>query len=1048
MSLARFSVRQPVLVNLLAVAVVVLGGMALANMTREAYPTVPMGSCQVFVPFPGASAEEVEQLVSVPVEGAVSGVDGIRQLYTTSREGLATVWIDFDPSVRDVGRKVVEISSAIERMPDLPDGVDAPRVVERFVDLPALTVAVRGEVEDQVLRATTSELRADLSEIDGVRDVTATGIREPALFVDVDADRLAAHRLPLEAVASTLSTRGANVPAGVIDGGDRAAIVRGMVQLDDPEALSEVVLRPGPTGGGVRIADVANVHRGYRPAEISARVDGEAAVLLMVYKHHSADTIRISEGVHALLDEARGVLPKGIQVSVQGDTSGEVRETLDVVYGNAWSGLLLVLVVLWLFIGARNATMAGLGLPVALAGGILTMHLLGITISLLSLMALILCLGVIVDDAIILVENIYRHLENGASPHDAAIRGTSEVIWPVVSSTLTTCAAFLPLLMMTGVFGAFFSIIPKVVIAALVASLFEALIVLPSHMADFSVPSRGGVPETRWQRIARRVGGAVQNAYVRSLARFMVRPGWTLIAVYGLCALFVAAAVMWKDVVLLSDAEVETFDVRVRMPADSARAATDRVMREVEQRLHALGPDTVANVTTTVGFARTDLWTEVGDHVAMTTVHLKPRRSRVGQVDGMAVVARASSLLADVAEPEVLEVTPVLLGPPRGAPVAVRLRGHDLDQLAELAETLVGDLRAIPGVRDVGHDHALGKRELQVHVDEARAGFFGTPPAAVARWLRTAFAQDAVTTTRSGSEDVDVVVRLDESSRSNVHRLAGLRMVTPAGTEVALGEIADLRHGRSIATIRRRNRMRQITVTAQFDPAVTSGQRVEQALQMPLARLRVAHPDVDFELGGEFEQVQESLTSLFQAFVVAALLIYVILASQFRSFVQPLVVMGAIPLALMGVTIGFFVSGQPVGLIALVGVVGLAGIVVNDSLVLVEFMNTRRADGMTIHDAVLDAGRLRLRPIVITSVTTIAGLLPLSFAGKSAPLIAPMATAISWGLLFATVLTLYAVPCLYLIVDRIAVRLGRLLAPLRRWARGAQTTATDPTPYR
>jgi multidrug efflux pump subunit AcrB len=435
----------------------------------------------------------------------------------------------------------------------------------------------------------------------------------------------------------------------------------------------------------------------------------------------------------------------------------------------------------------------------------------------------------------------------------------------------------------------------------------------------------------------------------------------------------------------------------------------------------------------------------------MVSVYMVPRQERSAQDAGTRLMERSAHLFDDIVGPASLEVVKFEDGPPRGAPVAVRITGEDLDQLAELSERVQTELRQIPGTRDVGDDHELGKREVRVHVDEERAALHGLTTGAVTAWLATAFGAAPVVTTREGDEEVDVLVRLREEAREDPERLGELNLVTPTGTTVALREVATVEPGRGLSTIRRRDRRRAITATAELveDSGVTSSD-VNAALSERIAPLIAANPDVRFELGGEYEETQESLDSLFLAFLVAALLIYTILATQFRSFLQPLVVMTAIPLSMIGVSLGFLVSGEAIGMIGLIGVVGLAGIVVNDSLVLVDFINKRRERGMELDEAVVEAARLRLRPIFLTSVTTIAGLAPLALGiGGRSELLAPMATAISWGLTFSTVLILVIVPCLYRSVDGMSGRLRRLISPLTRVATGerpGRDPAPDPAP--
>ncbi len=1033
MSIPSFAVRQPVLVNLVAISMVLVGALVLSDMHRESLPTMPTGWGNVTTVYVGASPEEIEQLVAIPVENAVASVDDVEEIWASSKEGVSYVSFKFKADVEDMTGAMMEISNEVNRIDDLPVEAERPIVREFKVDFPTIAVAVRGEVTEAVLRQVGKDLAERIERLDGVSGIWRNGIRDRELRVDVDPDRLAAHHLSLTSVTEALRLRAANVPAGTTKGDGDTRLVRGMTRVDNAVELASVVIRPDAMGGSVRVGDVAEVKDAFAPGKYSGRVNGEPAIVLTVRKEEQSDSIQISESVHALVDEFRKTLPPGVTIDTFGDASHEVERSLDTLYANAAAGLLLVLLLLWVAVGARNATMAAVGLPVALAGAIVAMDMMGITINMMSLVALILCLGVIVDDAIIIIENIYRHMEEGMPRRRAAVVGTEEVFWPVVSSTLTSWAAFLPLLLMEGVLGQFFAIIPKVVVAALAASLIEAMFILPSHMADFgklgTQVKESSPPETRLQRAKRRLA----VGYERILRWSLQHRATVVFGAYALCGLLIAAALSAKDVILFNEGDVDMFDVRVRMPTDASKEETEKLLAKLEDRILALENTDIEATLAVRGMARTDMGIDTGDHMGMVTVFVVPAAQRSSFHGGRDLVTQVSGLYDDVVGPARLEVVEVRPGPPRGAPVAVRVRGNDQQRLVELAEQVLAEVRKTPGTRNANHDYELGKQELQIKVDEERAALNGLTPQAVSAWLRSAFGATPAATLRDGDDEIDIVVQLAEDIQRDPARIASLRLITPTGDEVAIREIADVTHGRGPGEIQRYQQKRMVSVLSNIDEEITNSGEVNSVLREKLAPLEAANPDIRFEYGGQWEETQESVESLFQAFVIAMLLIYTILATQFQSFSQPLVVMAAIPLSFIGVGAGFLLTAKPVGLIALVGVVGLTGIVVNDSLVLVDFINKRRQRGMALDEAIVEAGRLRLRPIFLTSVTTIAGLLPLSLASESLAHLAPMAQVIVWGLTFSTVLTLLVVPCLYRLDVDLAGRASDLFAPIKRW---------------
>ncbi len=763
MNPARFSVRHPILVNLFTVLVVGTGGVIASRMSREAYPSVSTGWARVTTVFPGAGPEEVERLVTVPLEDVVVEVEGVKRIASFSSEGFSYIRVELEPSVDDVGAVVAKIAAEVSSFRELPPQAEAPLVREEVVRVPTLTVAVRGDVPNRVLQAAGRHLERRLRRVPGVVEVETAGLAQRQLRVDVNPSRLESAGLSLERVAASVTARATNLAAGITDDGERQRIVRGVLRADTAERMADVVVRPDPDGGAVRIGDVASVSDGYSNDGVTARVDGAPAVILDLHRGVGADALRVNAAVRSFLEDERGALPRGVHVSVFNDGSHAVARTMDVLSWNALGGLLLVLITLGLFMNLRNAVMAALGVPVAIAGGIIVMHLLGITLNVLSLGALILCLGLVVDDAIVIIENIYRHMEDGASRMQAAVEGTREVLWPVASSTATTCAAFLPLLIMPGVLGEFFSIIPKVVVAVLVASLIEAFFVLPSHMADFGGRGRRTVGAPRWHV---RLGRAVAERYTRALSVCLRYRKTAVVSSFAIAAALVAATLATKDVVLLTEGDVDGIEVRVRMPADASVSATERAMEEVERRLVALRTDDVEAIYTTRGRSQSDLFAEDADYLGMTTVSLVPIDRRSSNHSGRDLLGRAEHAFDNLVGPEEVQVVERELGPPVGAPVTVRIAGEDQTRLAAIAREVVEELRHVPGVREIENSEVGEKRELRVDVDEGRAALHGMTAAAVGSWLRLAFSQAPVARTLVENERVDVIFGLDANAHT------------------------------------------------------------------------------------------------------------------------------------------------------------------------------------------------------------------------------------------------------------------------------------------
>ena len=1016
MSVPAFSVRQPVLVNLLAIVIVVAGVMIYRGMTREAWPEVGMDAAWVRTVYPGASSAEMESLFSRPIEEAVLKVDGVQHAWSTSAESYSFVWIEMESGVDDAARVVIDIQSEVSRLSDLPADADAPNVGRAHTVYPAMTVAVLGVAEagrappgEHELRAVARRLGDRLELLPLVDSVWAAGVRPRQVRVEVDPTALESHNVALAQVAGAIAARDRDIPGGFVPLGQREVSLRALGAYETVAEMGDQVVRPDPAGDHVRVRDVARVEDGFMDAETGARVDGEPGVVLTVRKKVDADTTLLSVDLRRAIAEFESTLPAGFRVKIFGDAAEVVERGIGTVENNGLFGLLLVLVTLWLFLGVRNALMAALGMPVALLGGIVLMHVMGITINQISLFSLILCLGLVVDDAIVVVENAHRFHERGYSRTLSAYLGARQVFWPVISTVLTTVAAFLPLLLMTGMLGEFFSIIPKVVVAALLASLFECLVILPAHFADFAPHREPRVPGN-W------ITKALKWLYARTFPPVLRHRYIAVLLVFSASAALVWYAWKTKEVVLFGAEDAELVDIRIELPEDTSLDETSRVLRKVEAIARSLPTDEVDAVVSQWGWTRLDQRTDRGRHLGLVTLFLRPPGERPHHSNWF--VAELRREVALLPGPVRTDVSPLLFQPPTGKPVAIRLFGDDLARLGTLAAQVEEAVGGIEGTREVATDYSEGKAELRVRVDPARAALHGLSPGDVNAWIRTAYGGLPVSHFREGDEEMDVVLRLVEEARDDVESVGDLRLRTPLGGVVRLADVTDLESARGPSQIRRRDGKRTISVAANIDDAVTTSQVVNEAARARLATLIAGNPDVDFEFGGEFEETRKSLDSLLVAFNVAILVIFTILGAQFRSFVQPLVVIAAIPLAFIGVVVGFLVSGRPVDMIGLIGVVGLSGIAVNDSLILVDFINARRRLGEDRDHAIRTAGVERLRPVILTTVTTVGGLLPIAIGiGGKAERLAPMAVAIVWGLSFATFFTLYVIPCLYAIAD-------------------------------
>jgi multidrug efflux pump subunit AcrB len=1049
MSIIKTSIKQPVLVNLLFAIVLVAGFFYGSTMTKELFPDVTAPGLYVQTIYPGISAGEMEKLVTRPIEDAVSDVDGVAHVYSTSAESVSFLWLELE-SDADMDKAVLDVQSRINEIRrELPPDIESPVVRPGEMLMPVVQVALVGVAkgDPHLLRNTAKAFQELLETLKDVDDVRQSGIQERQIRVVAKPERLEAFGVSLGQMARTLQARNRNLPGGTIVTGGKEFAVRAMAEYGSLDDIRKAIVVRRADGNHVRIHHVADVVDSFAERSTGAWVDGQPGVVLSVNKRKGSDAHKVVKRVTEAVSGFNAQLPKGYRLKIMGDTTKQVNHSMSILATNGLLGIVLVLGLLWIFLGIRNAIFAAMGIPFSIAGGIIVMHILGVTINQLSLFGLIICIGIIVDDAIVVVENTYRHIEAGKPPTVAALLGTKEVMYPVISTILTTIAAFLPLLLMEGVFGKFMSTIPKVVVAALVASLIEALIILPSHVADFA-KKRGRKNGNR--EGDGRVMQVLKGGYRRTFA-WALRLRWlTVLGAFVIFGVLLFNLVKHKEVVLFGDTDGEMLDVRIEMPQGTSLEATEKVVAEVVDIVRANIPQReVVAVISQSGWSRTHLWPTTGKNLGMVTVMLTSVSER--KRSAHQIISKLRPKLRYIPGPvKPIELTVLQFKPPTGKPVAIRISGDNLDRLLGLAEKVQTELGRISGVKDIGRDFHLGSPEYQLRVDESKAALHSMGTADVASTIMIAYMGFKVSKFRQNDEEMDVVLRYPESYRRDARALSRLALPLPQGLMaggggggaaalrlgalggagnaqptssrmLTIGDVATVERAMGPTKIKRRDRRRTITVTANLDSGakVTSSGVNKKAMKRLQGLIR-ANPDVRFEFGGEWEKTNESLASLGIAFLIAMLVIYLILGAQFRSFIQPFTVLLAVPLASIGVIIGFFVSGNPIDMTALIGFVGLSGIVVNDSLILVDFINQRRRNGMPRDQAIKEAGELRLRPILLTSITTVGGLMPLSLGiGGDVQGLSPMATTIAWGLSFATVLILYIVPSAYAIFDDI-----------------------------
>lgn len=1060
MSLPRFSVRNPVLINIL-MATIVLGGLySMLTIVREMFPESRPERVMVSTLYPGATPAEVEKGITRKIEEKVKDLDGVDKITSTTSEGRSVVLIELQSDYEKIDMAVLDVKNAVDSISteDFPEEALEPQVTKFEPRFPVISVAIFGEVGDRAIKSLGEELRDDLLELPDVTDVVLNGTRKDEISIEVRPEKLAEYGLSLVNVADAITATNLDLPGGQLRTPSANVSVRTLGERDRGEELYDIIVHSAPEGDVVRLRDVATIIDGFEDVEVAGRFNGAGAANVTVYKTGDQDAIEIASRVRALVagkmqrpltrtwsdrlvarltgndtvrevyDQARSSpYPPGIRVETHTDLSRIVESRLELLMRNGKWGLALVFLSLLVFLHWRVALWVMMGLVLAIAGSLMCMQLLGQSLNLMTMGGFIIVLGILVDDGIIVSENVYTKIESGLEPELAAITGAEEVTWPVFCAVTTTIVAFVPLRFIEGQIGDWMGVLPVVVCIALSVSLFEALTILPSHLAH-NLKTRAHArnrQETGLGRLYHRLAeplSVVQGGFVTGLRywyerllRLCTAYRYVTIAVLVAAMLVTLGAVGGGHVpfVFLQKMDAETVIARIDMPVGTPTEVTQRAAEAVERA--AFGLPEMASIYTLVGIQVSDdgIPAAPQTHLAQCFIELLPIEKRDRSSDEVVNELRAATL--NTPGVEKLRFS-AIHGGPAGDAIHLEIGGQEVPDLVAAASAVKERLSRFDGVFDIVDDFDAGKPEAQIELfDSARA--VGLTTDALATQVRAAFYGFEAMKVQRGREDVKIMVRYPPEYRHRLYDIESMRVATSAGTLVPFTEVARLTEGTGYASIKRTNQRRTVTVTADVDDNVTNANRVMNELSAAFPELQERYPGLRLEYGGQRLETAKSFGSLKQNFFIALALIFVILAGLFRSYVQPLIVMTAIPFGLVGAVAGHYLMGYPMTIASMTGLVALTGIVVNDSLVMVAFINELVRGGMGPLEAVIAGGKGRLRPILLTSVTTVLGMGPLlleqSFQAK---FLIPMAISISAGLVFSTVLTLIAVPSLYLLV--------------------------------
>ncbi len=1059
MSIARWSVRNRVAVNIIVIALLVAGLFGAATrLPRDIFPDVATNYIRITTIDPTTSLpEDIEQLISIPLEEEVAAVEGLKTLISFSQDNNSTLFLEIDTAIDDLEPVLNDLRQQVSiARPRLPPSTEEP-VIESFdIPLPLLTLGVMLPSGFDLVgqREIFDRLERELKLVPGVSDVLVAGLSDREVWVEVDPFRAELAQLGFAQIAASVGGFSQDLTGGRIKSPAGEQIVRVQGEIRAAADLEEFSL---PTSTGfLRLRDLATVKETQEEANWRGRVNLQSGLTFTIVKRRGADALRAAEEASAIFHRIMAEAPAGVEGLVVSDSTKYIDVRIQTVLQNGIQALVIVTVLLVMLLNWRLAVLIAIGLPISFAGTFLVLYWIGETLNLLSLFAMIMAIGMVVDDALVISENVYRYYEAGLSRVEAAVRGTQEVIWPVLGSVSTTVAAFLPLILGEGVIGRFLAVVPLVVISALVFSLIQAFVVLPSHLADFvrppvsvrdlekalkNNPSRLGRLRLRGTLLYaelragadRILRGAIQ-VYLHFLViclrrRYWVSLGFVLMLFAGGAAVVFGLLRFQLFATDFADRILVKTDLPPNFSLDQNEEIIARLEREIVEKLP---PSDLVGIVTQIGsrLDETNQFIQYGSNLAMIAVDVDEQHPEA---------RRASTIERQLQQilngyPEFVTATAASEGggPPVGLPINIRIQGESFSVLRQIATEIENRLAKVSGVVNLANDYTAGKPEYVYRVDPERAAQHGLSTEEIGRFLQGAYRGLEATRIRWGNDEVVIRVLMEERFRHDPEVLAGLRIPTPNGETIPLLSVTEETRSSGIARIIRRDQQRMITVSGDIDTRILKSREIDRILQPWIHEFQEKHPGYNLTLGGESEDTDRSLDAMRFSALIALLLIYVILAVIFNSFLQPIMVMSVIPFGVIGVIGGLLFMGEPLGLMAIMGTIALSGIVVNNSVVFVDFINRSREENARTRSetgeftisryarwhSILRSGSVRFRPIFLTTATTIAGLFTLAFTTTGQEeFLSPMAQAIIFGLLFASLITMILIPCLYAIID-------------------------------
>ncbi len=1018
--------RNSVAANLLMATIVLGGFFAINNGVRlEVFPPFDLDTVSVSVPLRGATPEDVELGVAVRIEEAVQDLEGIDRIISRSVEGSTRVQIEID-SDYDPRELLDDIKSRVDAINTFPADTEKPIISLSVHRFEVISVVVAGDYAEEEIRRFAEQVRDELLRIDGITQAELASVRRYEIAIEASPDRLREFNVTLADISQAIRSSSVDLSAGNVrtEGGD--VLIRSKGQAYRRADFAEIVVKTNPDGSIVRVSDIANVQDGFQEESVRTQFNGKHAAFVDVSRTGRQSAIDTAKKVRDYIDSRQDTLPVGMELSYWDDNSQVLTNRLGILARSAAQGGVLVILLLTLFLRPAIAFWVFLGIPISFLGAFILMNFFDISLNMMSAFGFILVLGIVVDDAIVTGENVYRHMQAGDSGLSAAIHGTKEVAIPVTFGILTTIAAFMPLVFIEGRLGTWFSPVPMVVIPVLIFSLVESKLILPAHLAHVRLHNDKSTAKgfSAWQRrFADGFEKKILKVYQPAL-NFTLKHRYSTLATFTgvLIVMMMLVTSGWTRFVFFPSVESETATATLVMPVGTPFDVTARhadKMFEAAQTMRdkysneADGTGMITNILSTAGSGGRSN----GSHLARVRFETAPRETRTSNLTVTDLINEWRKLVGPIPGAESITYRATFFRP--GDPIDVQFSGNSLDELNSVGDELKVQLATYPGVFEIADSLSDGKEELRIELSP-QGYLLGLTRSDIVQQVGQAFKGLEAQRIQRGRDDIRVLVRFPIGERNTLSSLNEMLITAPNGRLIPLANVATLIPGKGPSQITRIDRYRVLNVTADVDKENTNMVVLQSELRQYIDDLLTRYPGITYDMEGEQRQQRESFGSLQSALVILLFVIYCLLALPLKSYVQPLIVMSVIPFGIIGAIIGHWIMGHPLSFLSTLGLMALLGVVINDSLVLVDYINQQHRAGEPLRDAVRRAGVARFRPVMLTSVTTFFGLLPLlSERASAAQILIPMAISLGFGILFATIITLILVPANVLIVDDI-----------------------------